>query len=128
MNVQMVHLLAALDTGVAHHAEPTLRIGVAAQFSGQAWRQHHHSAHEASVLWRQLRHRRNMQLGHHEKVHRRPRIDVMESENLLVLVDFLRGDFASNDFAEDAVGIVSAHGWTIFILAVLGWRSCSPCL
>ena len=49
-----------------------------------------------------------MQLGHHQKVHGRPRVDVMEGENFLVFIDFFRGNLACDDFAEKAVRIV--HG------------------
>ena len=63
---------------------------------------------QACVLGCNLCHGGNMQLGHHQKVNRSPRADVVEDKNFLVFVDFFRGNLACDDFAEKAVRIV--HG------------------
>ena len=44
-----------------------------------------------------------MQLGHHQKMHRRPRVDVMEGKDLVILVHLARRNLARNDLAEEAV-------------------------
>jgi hypothetical protein len=49
-----------------------------------------------------------MRLGHHQKVHRRPGVDVMKGEDFFVFIDFAGRNLACNDFAKKAVGIV--HG------------------
>jgi len=84
------------------------------------------AAHQALVLGADLCHGRNVDLGHHEEVHGRPGVDVVEGEQVLVLVHLAGRDLAGNDLAKDAVGVVlSAHGG--LIAAWGGWRSCSPC-
>ncbi len=42
---------------------------------------------------------------HDQHVHRRLRLDVLESEDVVVFVDFLGGDFSAQDAAEQAVRI-----------------------
>ena len=46
-------------------------------------------------------------LGDHERVDRRLRVEVVEGDDLVVLIDNGRGDLVVGDFAEDAI----THGW-----------------
>ena len=57
-----------------------------------------------------LCHGRDMQLGHHQEMHWRPRVDVVEGENFFVLINLLGRDLARDDFAEKAVGIRAWEG------------------
>jgi hypothetical protein len=43
--------------------------------------------------------------GDDQKMHRRPRVDVVEGKNLFVFIDFFARYLAGNDFAKDAVGV-----------------------
>jgi hypothetical protein len=54
-----------------------------------------------------------MFLGNDENVCGGLRVDVFEGEDVVVLVNFLGGDFAAEDAAEEAIGI--GHSW-------LTWR------
>ena len=50
-----------------------------------------------------LRHRRNVEFGHQQKMHRRPRVDVMKTKNLIVFINDAAGNLAGNDFAKQAI-------------------------
>ena len=50
-----------------------------------------------------------MFFGNDQNVRGGLRVDVFEGEDVFVLVNFLRGDFAAEDAAEEAVGI--SHVW-----------------
>lgn len=50
-----------------------------------------------------------MFLGHDQHVRGRLRIDVFEGEDVLVLVNFLRGNLAADDAAEEAVASGVGH-------------------
>ena len=85
----------------------------------EARRQRHDAPHQACVLGAELRHGRNVLLRDHQEVHWRPRVNVVKSKNVIVLVHLSGRDLASNDFAEDAVGVVSTHGG--FVQSGMGW-------
>ena len=51
-----------------------------------------------------------MPFGHHEKVHRRPGMDVVECEDFLVFIDLAGRNLAGNDLAKKAVRIVHGGG------------------
>ena len=48
-----------------------------------------------------------MLLGDHERVDRRLRVEVVEGDDLVVLIDNGRGDLVVGNFTEDAI----AHSW-----------------
>lgn len=110
MNVQVVHLLPSLRPSVAHHAETTLGIGAATLLDGESGCQDHHSTEQGLMRWEELSHRRDMHLGHHEEVHRCPWMDVVKGKDFFVFMNFRRRDVPSNDFAENAVGVVHEPG------------------
>src|SRR5690606_5465352 len=62
-------------------------------------------------------------LGDEQHVHRRLRRDVLEAEDVLVLVDDGRRDFAADDLAEDGV----AHGPYAVGPGEAAYRSRGPC-
>ncbi len=109
MPMQMVNLLPALGAGVGHQPKTTLRIGVHALLQGKLGGQQEHAPQKVLVLRAHLRHGGDVQLGDQQKMHRRPRVDVVESKNLFVFIDFFARYLAGNDFAKDAVG-VGVHG------------------
>ena len=59
-------------------------------------------------------------LGDDEHVRGRLRIDVIEGENKVVLVNDLRRDFASNDFLEERHAALHDHECELGLLLVLG--------
>jgi hypothetical protein len=50
MDMQVVHFLTALRTGVDDHPETTVRVRVAALFGRQPGSQRHHAAQQGRVL------------------------------------------------------------------------------
>ena len=98
--------LATIFTRIDQDAKTAFRVRAAAFVHGQLRSQGHDLAHQRCVRWRQLRHRRNVRFGNHQKMHWRPRIDVIEGDDLVVFIDDLGWDFASDNFAENTVGIV----------------------
>lgn len=62
-----------------------------------------HLAHQFAVGGLHVHNRRNVALGHYQKVHRGLRGDVVEGEHVVVFVDFLGRDFTLDDFAEKTV-------------------------
>jgi hypothetical protein len=62
-----------------------------------------------------------MFFGDDENVGWGVRVDVFEGEDVFVLVNFLGGDFAAEDAAEEAIGI--GHRWfTCFCTCSFPWR------
>ena len=103
VHVQVVHFLPTLCTRVEQDAETAFGIGVATFLHGQLGGQRHHAAHQIRMFGTHMRHRRNVQLGNDQKVHRRPGRDVVKGEDVVVLVNLARRDLARHDLAEDAV-------------------------
>ena len=62
-----------------------------------------HLAHQFAVFGLHVHDGCDMALGHHEKVHRGLRGDVVKGEHVVVFVDFLGRDFSLDDFTEKAV-------------------------
>ncbi len=87
MHMQVLNFLATLRTGVTDDTETSVRIGFATLLQSQGRGQRHHVAHQRRMFRPELRHRGNMRLGYHQEVNRRPRMDVVKSKNMLVLVD-----------------------------------------
>ena len=109
MPVQVVHLLATLGTRVGHNSETSLRIRFAALLKRQAGSQHHHTAQKCLMFRAHLGHGGDVDTRNDEKVHRRPRIDVVEGINLIVLIDLAAGNQARSNLAKNAVISGSAH-------------------
>src|SRR5690606_24774184 len=61
--------------------------------------------------------------GNHEEMHRRGRVDVVESHDVVVLVEFLRRDLARDDLAENAV----AHRTALMPCCGNSSRRCRRC-
>ena len=106
MHMQMLHLLPSLVTGVDHHPEPALRVRIAPLLQGQLRHQGHDLAHECRVLILQMSHGRDVGLGNDQKMHRRPRVDVVKGINFVIFINLATGDVALGDFAKNTVGIV----------------------
>ncbi len=104
----MVDFLPAFKPCVGHDAKAAFRVRIAALLQCQIWRERHHAPQERRVLRGNLRHRRDMRLGNHEEVDRRPGVDIVESEDFLILIDLAGGNLTGNDLAKKAVRIV--HG------------------
>ena len=109
MPMQMVNLLPALGTSVGHQPKTPLRVGVHTLLQGKLGGQQKHAPQKVLVLRAHLRHGGDVQLWNDQKMHRRPRVDVVEGKNLFVFIDFFARYLAGNDFAKDAVG-VGVHG------------------
>ena len=62
-----------------------------------------HLAYQLAVGRLHVHDGRNVALGHHQKVHRGLRGNVVEGEHVVVFVDFLGRDFTLDDFAEKTV-------------------------
>ena len=69
-------------------------------------------ADDGFVLLCQLVDADDVFLRHHEHMHGRLRLDVVERDNNLVLIHFAGGDFSCDDFTKDAV----AHFLNSFVL------------
>ena len=95
----MIHLLPPHPPGVDDGAEAVRGTLLARQAAGEG----QHAAQRRLVAGLAFVERGHMRLGDHEEVHRGDRVDVVEGEDVLVLVDLLRGDLAAHDLAEDAV-------------------------
>ncbi len=102
----MVNFLSTFKPRVYHDAKTTVWIWIATLLQCQFGRQSHHAPKHACIVCGDLCHRRDMPLGNHQEVDGSPRLDVMKSKNLFVFIDPLRGNLASDDFAEKAVRIV----------------------
>src|SRR5690606_13417943 len=72
----------------------------------EALRGEQQRAGEASVTGRKIVQRREMPLRYHERVKRRLRMNVLEREQRVVLVETLGGNLSRDDLAEKAVRLV----------------------
>jgi len=98
VDVQMVDRLAAVGAGVDDQAVAVGKVLCAGDFAGGV----EELAEALGVVLRGVRVRSDVVFGDDEDVDRRLRIDVGEGEGVLVLVDAGGGDFAGDDFAEEA--------------------------
>jgi hypothetical protein len=102
MQVDVKHRLPRLR--VAVEDRPEARTVVPA-LPGDRRARPHHRADEIIFRRRQIVQRRHVLPRHDQHVHRRLRVDVVEGDQAIVLIDLRRGDLARDDLAEQA-----AHG------------------
>ncbi len=103
MKVQVMHLLATLFAGVGDDPKASLRIGFGTLREGQLGRQREHAPDQGLVFRTNMGHRDDVDLGNDQKMNRRPRVDVVKGQNLVVFVDFARRNLARDDFAKYAI-------------------------
>ena len=104
MNVE--HRLACV--GLAVEYEACARF-FDAEFLGDNLCAVKHLAYQFAVGGLHVHDGRNVALGHHQKVHRGLRGNVVEGEYIVVFVNFLGRDFALDDFAEKTVFTHSSY-------------------
>src|SRR5581483_4372074 len=101
VQVDVEHGLARVAVGVEEDAESA---GGDAAVLRDRRRAPHQLADDRVVVRRQVVERGDVLLRNDEHMRRTLRIDVVEREHAVVFVDDRRGDLASGDFAEEAVG------------------------
>jgi len=106
-----MNLLPAFSPGVGDDAKAPLGVRTGPLLQGQAGGQQQNSPQKGFVLGLHMRHGQDVGLGNDQKMHRRPRVDVVEGKNLFVFIDFFARYLAGNDFAKDAVGVGVHGGW-----------------
>src|ERR1051326_2748642 len=99
MEVQMRHGLTGALTAVDHQSVAILD----AELRDQLDRDQMKVSDQLLILWLQIIVRRNDFPWHNEHVNRRLRIDVLERNAMLVLMDDGGGDFLVDDLEEDVV-------------------------
>ena len=105
MNVE--HRLPAF--AVAVHDQPVAG-RIDATLNGEAFGAADQGAEQTRLLFGYIVHGGNVLLGNNENVRRRLRTDVIEREYVLVLVNDVTRNFASDELAEQAVaGHVDFH-------------------
>ena len=104
MQVDVEHRLAGFAVAVEDRPVATLRVAV---FPGQHGGRSEHRAHQRVIGRRQVIDGGNVPPRHDEQVQRRLRIDVLNRDQIVVLVDDGAFDLARDDLAEEAV----AHGF-----------------
>ena len=100
VKVQVVHFLAAFAPGIGDDAKAPIGIGVAAVLNGQLVHEQHHAAQQSLVFGLHVGERNDVRLGDDQQVNRRPGVDVVKHQDLVVLVHLARGDVTGNDFAK----------------------------
>lgn len=95
--------LAAFSASVGEDSKAALGIRAAALLKRKLGGQRHHPSEQSLVLGPHLSHRGNVLFRDHQKMNRRPRIDVVKGKQLIVFVDFAARNDASGDFAKKAV-------------------------
>ena len=83
-------------------------LGVAV-FLGEGRGPAHHLADQGVVSRRKIVQRRDVPARHDQHVHRRLRVDVLEGDDAIVLIDNRRGNLAGDDLAEQAVRHICLH-------------------
>ena len=106
--MQMINLLATVWPYINHG----LKAGVSPRISApQLLRERrsedHHFTKQRRVLGLTIGQSFDVSLWNDQRVNRRSRMDVMKRQEILILVDFLTWNLASDDFAENT--IVRAH-------------------
>src|SRR6185437_3718301 len=106
VDVHVHHILAPDVAGVDDRAKTVAGTLLARELP----REGKDPAERLGVVRRRLVEGRHVALGHHQEMHRRPRRDVVERDDVVILVNLPARDLAPNDLAEDAVRIVSDGG------------------
>src|SRR5690606_15401456 len=119
MDVEMIHLLPADPSRIDDRAEAVVQ----SLFTRELRRDGHDLAHHRRMFGLHLEHGRDVAFGNHEEMHRRGRVDVVESHDVVVLVEFLRRDLARDDLAENAV----AHRTALMPCCGNSSRRCRRC-
>lgn len=101
--MDMKHRLTCVGVAVEHRPIPP--VGMAKIFRNQR-RPSDHLTDEAVVIGRQVVQGRDMYAGDEQYVGGGLRVDVVERDDLVVVIDHVGGDIATHDFAEKAVGHV----------------------
>src|SRR5450432_1542093 len=99
VHVQMHHVLLADTPGIDYRPVTIARALLSRQSPGHR----QHPAQHAGILARRIAQRRDMLFRDDHEMHRHLRAEVVESEDLVVLVHFLRRDLAPRDLAENTV-------------------------
>src|SRR5450759_580249 len=110
MYMQMIHVLASHLAGVDHCAKTVFE----SLFPRQLRDQGHHFAEYDSVIRCAIRKRRNVALGNNHEMYGGDRMDIVERQHVTVFKDLAPGNFAGNDFAENAVSHVSSSYSGVF--------------
>jgi hypothetical protein len=105
MYVQVEHGLSGAGAHVQNSAVSVVNIALASDRGGGEVA----AADEFGVVSFSLFQASEMFLRDDENVRGRFGVDVFEGKYMVVFIDFLRGNFAAEDAAEEAVRI--SHGW-----------------
>lgn len=65
---------------------------------------------QRSIRWRRFSQSRNHTLGNDQDVHRRLRIDIVESKHVVIFPDDVRGNFAPDDFFKNGHNVRGRAG------------------
>ena len=103
--VDVEHCLPGAAVAIEHRPVAVLRVPL---ILGDLCGARNQSAHHRRVPFLDVVQRRDVPAGDDEHMERRLRIDVLERQQLVVLVDDLRGDLAVGDLAEQTV---VGHVW-----------------
>jgi len=98
--MDMEHRLTSVAVAVQDRPVPALGVAV---LLGQCGRAADHHADKVVVVRSQIVQRRDVLARNDEDMKRRLGIDVLERDKILVLVDELTGDRASDDLTEQAI-------------------------
>lgn len=99
MKVDMEYRLAGIGIAVLHDAEAAL---VNAALPGNGGSSPENAANQRIIRGGQVKGIHDVLSRDEEEVMRRHGVDILDSDEIIVLIDFLRGDRAIDDFTEDA--------------------------
>ena len=99
VEVEMIHLLSPHSSGVNDGAKALVATLIPGKPSGGG----EEPAQHRLVLRPYLGQGVNVDLGNQQKMHGSKRMEIVEGQNLVVLVDFPGGNLAASDAAEDAI-------------------------
>ena len=104
MPMQVVNLLPTLSACVGDQAKTTLWIRFGSLFQSQLGGQGEDAAQQVLMFGPHMGQRDDVGLGNHQKMDRCPGVDVMKSQNLVILMDFFGWNLTCDDFAKNAIG------------------------
>jgi hypothetical protein len=105
VNVQVKNGLASMWANVEHGSVAILDAALARDIGGDELA----AANQFGILGRSLLQPANMFLRNHKHVSWRLRVDIVEGVGMFVFVDFLGGNFSSNDPAEQTIVHDTVH-------------------